>query len=115
MLATSLTILLTVLKIAEVLLVTALVLIGIDLGIYYYKGSKEEANRQKQKEAAKAQLRREKEESAHEGFFEDRFVRGFDSTGALINRGYRVPTQHAWDYYNTMEQLAETQTFLKDS
>jgi hypothetical protein len=60
---------------------------------------------------AKHRLRTEKEKSAHDGFFEDSYVRGFDATGAIIHRGVKVPTEKALEYYRKMDELADTQIF----
>lgn len=60
---------------------------------------------------AKARLRKQKEEAAHEGFFEDSYVRGFHVDGSLLHRGIKAPTARALEYYRVMDELADTQIF----
>lgn len=57
---------------------------------------------------AKENIRREKERVAHEGFFEESYVRGFDANGAILHRGVKVPTEKALEYYELMDRLETT-------
>jgi hypothetical protein len=60
---------------------------------------------------AKENLRRQKEAEAHEGFFEESYVSGFDSNGALYTRMVCVPTEEAMAYYRQMTRLADEVIF----
>lgn len=61
---------------------------------------------------SKAQIIEEKEAEAWKGFFEESFVRGFDSNGAIINKPIRVETEMATAYREMMDrlQLADEKT-----
>lgn len=64
------------------------------------------------KEAAKAQLRKQKEASAEGGFFEEPFVRGFDTTGQLQYRGeHRFPTPETAVLVKKMDDVLADQIF----
>lgn len=131
---TSLNILLYVLKTIEVVAVLAIILIGIDLAVYLARDGKPAhkktgaiKNKLKvlsyktktsvdrllaspkkfKKERAKAKLRKAKEREAYESFFEESYVRGFDSNGTLFYRGMPAPTEKARVYYRMMDKLAD--------
>jgi hypothetical protein len=59
------------------------------------------------REQAKAKIRRAKEAEAAEGFFEESFVRGFDSNGSIINRGVRIETEMATAYREMMDKIVD--------
>lgn len=59
----------------------------------------------------KERLRRQKEDEAYEGFFEHRYIPGFDANGSLIYRGELVPTEKAIEYYRVMDELCDTIIF----
>jgi len=73
---------------------------------------KKKQHRVSEIEAAKDKLRAEKEEIARNShnFFDGPWVPGFDNNGRLIYRGHNVPTDKAWDYYEKMQELDDTQT-----
>lgn len=104
----------------EVVAVSTIVLIGVDYLAYHVnKGRQSETKTHaaKTKESVKEmmrkeRLRREKEESAHEGFFEEFCVRGFDTNGAIYTRIVKVPTETAREYYKQMDELTDAEIFL---
>ena len=64
------------------------------------------------KEAVKAETRRAKEETATGGFFEESYVNGFDTTGALIYRGeHRYPTPETAELVKAMDDRAADEIF----
>jgi hypothetical protein len=126
--------LICVLKAVEVLAVTLMIAIGIDLGVYMYKESHPAKSRRFIKASAwvvaqsirvlswctieakgrhsaskkrKEQLRviAEKEASAHEGFFEESYVRGFDSNGSMLYRGCQVLTDEGRAFHKAMNDI----------
>lgn len=114
-----LNVLIFVLETVEVIAILALIMIGIDLAISETRvhrsnttPHKTEKARHRASEVAKRKLREQKERTAHEGFFEESYVRGFDVSGALFHRGVQVPTAKALEYYRKMDELADTQIFL---
>jgi hypothetical protein len=108
-----LTLLSLVAMIVEFIIVAAVILLVIDAIFFGRKESRKEDRRTpgaKTKQSVtdmlcKEQLRREKEAAAHEGFFEESYVRGFDPTGALYPRVVKIPTEKALEYYREMDQL----------
>jgi hypothetical protein len=102
-------------KVVEVIVIVAVILLALDLALYAHSEPRvtKQATAVKNKNSVRKmmeqeRIRREKFDLAHEGFFEESYVRGFDSTGALIARGVKVPTERALEYYQTMDQLADT-------
>lgn len=74
-----------------------------------------ETRLRRNEEDLKAAVRREKEESARiEGFFGGggSYARGFDADGLLIHRGRNVPPAKAFDYYQKLDDLGDTQLFF---
>jgi hypothetical protein len=121
-----LTIMLFCAKFALVISLLGLVLIGIDLAWHERKGYKNEVKRETEREnhaadtknhvtdmLRKEKIRREKEAAAHEGFFEESYVRGFHPDGSLWHRPQQVPTHRALEYYRIMEELETTQADLR--
>lgn len=106
--------LVVILEIVEIVAVTTIGLIAVDIAFFYYKGVVDGENKaiRKAEHQAKHRLRTEKEAAAHEGFFEESYVRGFDASGAVITRGVRVPTAKALEYFKKMDQLADEKIFL---
>lgn len=106
--------------VVEVLAVTAMVLIGVDVAIYEYRDHKETArlNVKRILEATKESLRLQKEEQARRqseetgAFFEEAFLPGFDGSGNLHYRGHTVSADARWSYYEKLDKLADTQIFL---
>lgn len=70
-------------------------------------------NHKSQKIATKSKdaLRREKEQAAHEDFFEETYVHGFDPSGALRTQIVLTPTDEALKYYKQMDELADAEIF----
>lgn len=119
-----LTALLWFLKGILVLAVLAILVLGVDLAYYEYKGWKREDRRQKVLEVketssdtpnvdrlirnAKAQklYHDNSKEAAWEGFFETTYIRGFENNGALRNYGAQVPTRKAFRFFQQMDELA---------
>jgi len=103
--------------ILEILAVSLVILIALDLLISYYKDVRSRSSKaSKVKDSVtammqKEQLRREKEASAYEGFFEESYVLGFDSVGALRYRGQGVLTEEALAYYREMDELIDAPIF----
>lgn len=99
--------------IVECIVVAIIVLLIID---FLFFNRREAQNEVRQTQGAKTKqsvqdmlhkenLRRQKEAAAHEGFFEESYVRGFDPTGALYPRVVKIPTEKALEYYREMDQL----------
>jgi hypothetical protein len=93
-----------------ILCVINIILLGGLFVVEERRGYLRESKILRDKEKAKAKLRQEKEAAAWEGFFEESFVRGFDSTGAIISRGVRVETEAATAYRKMMDRLADDKT-----
>ena len=119
---TFLNVLLIVVKSVGIMAIGAMILIGADLVWYYRKVTKKEfvqikatADAMKTKlDAAKTMLRREKEEYASGGFFEESYTRGFnDTTGELLYRGlHRAPADdEVWEACQKLNELTDTQIF----
>jgi len=113
-----LTMLSYIMKIIEVIVILAMVLIGMDLFVSLWREPHILRGRAAAKSKAsvremlrKEQLRREKEASAYEGFFEESFVAGFDPVGALRYRGAKVLTKEAREYYRQMNDLYDAPIF----
>lgn len=133
MLVTSLNILLFVLKSVEVLAVITILLIGIDLAFYMYKDSHPTPRAKRrfflhtaagivagtirmiteiklyidERSVRKEQIRviRAKEAEAHEGFFEDSYVVGFDSNGTMLYRGCQVLSEKGVSFNQAMDDI----------
>jgi len=113
-----LTMLSFIMKIIEAIVILAMVLIGMDLFVSLWREPHILRGRAAAKSKAsvremlrKEQLRREKEASAYEGFFEESFVAGFDPVGALRYRGAKVLTKEAREYYRQMNDLYDAPIF----
>lgn len=106
----------------EVVAVTAMIAGILILGYDMWTGYRTEDQAQKREEAARAKehlremmrkerIRRQKAKAAHEGFFEESYIRGFDANGSLYHLPKIVPTARALEYYKQMDELENTQQF----
>lgn len=108
--------------IIEVFAVTTVILSSIVLSYDLLMENKKENKADKRERAAQSKqhvrdllrkeaLRRQKEAEAHEGFFEESYIRGFDSDGSLYHLPKVIPTAKALEYYQEMDRLENTQQF----
>ena len=98
-----------------VIVVIAVAALVVDMSYSMWQGSKREhaaqAKEHMQEMMRKEALRRKKEAEAHEGFFEESYIRGFAPDGSLYHLPKVVPTARALDYYKQMDELENTQQF----
>lgn len=108
--------------VVEIIVVTLVVTLVTILFYDLWIASRREDKAQRRDHAAKAKeharemmrkekIRREKEQAAHEGFFEESYIPGFDPNGSIYHRPKIVPTAKALAYYKQMEELENTQQF----
>lgn len=62
--------------------------------------------------AEQERYRQNKENAAHEGFFEESYVTGVDNDGREVWYKAVVPTDKANEFYRAMDQLVDEQIFL---
>lgn len=90
-----------------------LVIVGIQRGLEYLK-ERQDVKAQGTLDAIdveQSKYRAQKEAAAHEGFFEESYVRGVGKNGEPVHYVKLVETPKAKEYYKTMDRLTDDLIF----